>query len=420
MCPRKTAWLAAIGVVILGGAAVGVAAWQAGLSNNSRHASEPQQTAGDQPPGVVVGSAEWREFRRVVRASGSVYAVNFALVSARVPGTLDAVYVREGDRVEAGKTKLFQTDSVKLATALAIAEENLKVAEAALREKEALKEKTLVAKDQAERDLRRYEELLAVNGMSRQTVEHQRALVQQLTVDLKHVETLIDLARAQLEQARLSVDIAKKDLSDSLVYAPISGVVEERYREPGEMAGPGTPVLKISDPTLVEVRVYVPQEYYAAIRPGETTMVVRVGLRELPPSPVSYKAPSVDLRSRTFEIRCRIASPPADVVPGALADVSIVLEDRKGVGVPLDAVVQADGSPVVFTVENDRVRKVPVRLGLRTDGYYEILEGISAGTPVVVAGQARLDDGMPVQILSGSTARPAAVSGKSLLTKPKV
>ncbi|MCS7237609.1 MAG: efflux RND transporter periplasmic adaptor subunit [Thermoguttaceae bacterium] len=420
MASRGTSWLVGFGILIVCGAAVGVAAWQAGKGANNRHPVATSAPAEEQAVGVVVGSAEWREFRQAVKTSGSVYAVHYALVSARIPGTLDAVYVREGDRVEAGKTKLFQTDSLKLAKALAIAQENLKVAEAALREKEALKEKTLVAKEQAERDLKRYEELLAANGVSRQTVEHQRALVQQLAADLKHVETLIDLARAQLEQARLSVGIAEKDLSDSLVYAPISGVVEERYREPGEMAGAGTPVLKISDPTVVEIRVHVPQEYYGSLRPGQTQMLVRVGARELPPQPVSYKAPTIDLRSRTFEVRCRIQSPPEDVVPGALADVTIILEGRKGVGVPLDAVVQAGTSPVVFAVENERVRKVPVRLGLRTDGYYEVLEGISAGTPVVLSGQGRLDDGTRIRILSTKDTKATTVTERLTRQEPSV
>ena len=60
------------------------------------------------------------------------------MVSARIPGTLDEVLVDEGDRVEAGKTKLFQTDSLKLTKAEAIAKRALEVAEASVEEKLAL------------------------------------------------------------------------------------------------------------------------------------------------------------------------------------------------------------------------------------------------------------------------------------------
>ena len=378
-------------------AAIGVAAWQANHPSPAGKVAGNLQDSEEEAVGVIVGSAEWRKFEQKVRSSGSVYAVRFALVSARIPGTLDAVYVREGDHVEAGVTKLFQTDSLKLSKAVAIAQENLRVAECALREKEALREKTLIAKEQAERDLRRYEELLATNGVSRQIVEHQRAAVRQLEADLKHVETLMDLARAQLEQARSALVIAEKDLADSLVYAPITGVVEERYREPGEMAGAGTPVLKISDPSLVEVRVHLPQEFYGMITPGKTPMMVRVGNRELPLQVVSYKSPAIDLRSRTFEVRCQIASPPPDVVPGALAEVAVILESREGVGVPLDAVVTEEGTPVVYVVEADRARRVPVRLGLRSGDYFEVLEGLQPGTQVVLTGQSRLRDGKRIR-----------------------
>jgi RND family efflux transporter MFP subunit len=397
--------LLAVTILLVLLAAVGVAAWQANGLTKDQKAQPASHSSSEEVVGVVVGSAELRKFEQRVRAAGSVYAVRYALVSAKIPGTLDEIYVREGDRVEAGVTRLFQTDSLKLTKALAIAQENLKVAEAALREKEALREKTLIGKAQAERDLARYRELLARSGVSRQMVEHQEALVEQFQADLKHVETLMDLARAQVEQARLSVAIAEKDLADSLVIAPLSGVVEERFREPGEMAGAGTPVLKISDPSLVEVRVHLPQEYYGAIEPGKTLMLVQVGQRELPPQTVFYKSPSIDLRSRTFEVRCRIASPPPEVVPGALAEVSVILESREGVGVPLDAVVQIDGKPTVYTIEKDCARPIPVRLGLRADGFYEVLEGIAPGTTVVLVGQSRLREGTRVRVipLNGET-----------------
>ncbi len=400
----KVARALVVGIVLVSGAAVGVAAWHVRNGSNRGEVGEVQNSGVEEEAiGVIVGSAELREFRRTVSTSGSVYPVRFALVSARIPGPLDEIFVREGDRVEAGVTKLFQTDSLKLTKALAIARENLRVAECALKEKEALREKTLVAKKQAERDLKRYEELLATNGVSQQMVEHQRALVEQLAVDIKHVETLIELARAQLEQARLAVGVAEKDLSDSLVYAPITGVVEEKYREPGEMAGAGTPVLRIFDPSLVEIRASLPEEYYGAVDPGKTQMFVKVAGRELPAQLVVYKSPGVDIRSRTFEIRCQIASPPPEVVPGALAEVTVVLDQRKGVGVPVDAVVREGDLHVIYVVEDERVRKVPVKIGLRSDGYYEVSGELEAGTPVVVTGQSRLAYGVRVRDVSAES-----------------
>ena len=78
-----------------------------------------------------------------------------------------------------------------------------------------------------------------------------------LTEKLEVAQALIDLANAQLEQARLALTIAEKDLADSLVFAPINGWISERFCEPGEMAAPGTPVLRIEDLSVLEVSVFL-------------------------------------------------------------------------------------------------------------------------------------------------------------------
>ena len=109
--------------------------------------------------------------------------------------------------------------------------------------------------------------MLKTNAVAAQVAEQQETELQQCDADVKHTQALIDLAKAQLEQARLSLTIAEKDLGDSLVVAPVSGWVSERFREPGEMAGAGTPVLRIEDLSLLEISVFLPEEYYAHVVP---------------------------------------------------------------------------------------------------------------------------------------------------------
>ena len=109
---------------------------------------------------VVLTAAREMTFESTVAVSGSVQAKHFALVSARLPGSLDAVHVDEGDVVEAGKTQLFQTDSLKLTKAVAIARQGLQVAELSVEEKDANLEQVLANREQAEVDLERYRALI--------------------------------------------------------------------------------------------------------------------------------------------------------------------------------------------------------------------------------------------------------------------
>jgi len=387
------------GIVVLAGLGVGIysySMWPAGEAADEGRGAEQ---VGQRVP-VVLSPARAMTFEDAVVVSGSVQAKNYALVSARMPGPLDAIYVDEGDRVEAGRTQLFQTDSLKLTKALALARQALTVAECSVAEARARLEQALADKEQAERDLKRYQELARDNAVPIQLLEKQETGYKQAVAAVKDVEALIALREAQLEQARLSLAIAQKDLADSLVVAPISGRVSQRFKEPGEMAAAGTPVLKIEDLSVLEVSVFLPAEYYTRVLPGQTQMRVQVGGIDLGTRPVSYKSPTVNRRLRTFEVKGLAESPPPGVAPGCLARVAVVMDSRSGVGIPTAAIVRRGGHFVVFLVDGEKARMVQVKPGLETGGWTEILQAdLPAGTPVVTMGQQLVEDGTPVSIV---------------------
>lgn len=348
---------------------------------------------------VVLTPAKTMTFEDRIVVAGSIEAKRFALVSARIPGTLDAVFVDEGDSVEAGKTKLFQTDSLKLIKAVAIAEQGLKVAECSVRENEASLEQVLAEKEQAEVDLKRYQELGQHNAVSKQLVEQQESKFRQALAMTKHAEALLELEKNKLEQDRLSLTIAAKDLADSLVLSPISGRVSKRSKEPGEMAGAGTPVLRIEDLSIVEISAFLPEQYYARVMAGQSEMRVQVAGMDLGTRPVTYKSPTVDPKLRTFEIEGTVESPPAGLVPGCLAKITVVMDGRLGVGVPTVAVQRRGGESVVFVVDGEQIRMIQIKTGREMDGWTEIAKGeLPAGTPVVTMGQHLVEDGTPVSL----------------------
>ena len=385
--------------------AVAVALTGAGVYSYSARQTEgltaesgvPDETGKRIP--VVLTPAKNMTFEDRIVVAGSIEAKQFALVSARIPGTLDAVYVDEGDSVEAGKTKLFQTDSLKLIKALAMAEQGLSVAECSVKEKEAGLEQVLADKEQAKVDLKRYQDLGRDNAVPKQLVEHQESKFKQSLAMVKHAEALLALEKNKLEQNRLSLTMAEKDLADSLVLAPISGRVSQRSKEPGEMAAAGTPVLRIEDLSVVEISAFLPEQYYARVVAGRTEMRVRVAGMDLGTRPVTYRSPTVDPKLRTFEVKGIVESPPDGLVPGCLAEITIVMEGRSGVGVPTAAVQRRGGGCVVFAVDGEQARTIEVKTGREMEGWTEIAEGeLPAGTPVVTMGQHLVEDGTPVSL----------------------
>ena len=348
---------------------------------------------------VVLEPVRAMQFERALSVQGSVEAKQVALVSPRIAGVLDAIFVDEGDRVEAGKTPLFQTDSVKLTNTLEMRRREVEVEEYSLREKQAALEKEKASYDKAEYDWRRYLELFEEGVSANDEVEEARTEYRVCAAMVKHAEALVELAEAQLKQSRSAMAIAQKDLDDSLVVAPISGRVTERFQEPGEMGAVEDPVLRIEDPSLVEVSVFLPARAYGEVGTGKTMMQVTVGGVELGAHPVYYKSATIDTQLRTFEARCLLHDPPAVVAPGAMAQVEVVLERREGWGVPRGAIQQRNGGTVVFVAEGERAQMVPVKLGLEMEGMVEVLPGeLQHSARVIAVGGYFLDPDASIKI----------------------
>lgn len=357
------------------------------------------EDATDRAVPVVLGAAARRDFVESLAVQGTLEAKNVAMVSPRMPGILEAIYVEEGGAVVAGETKLFQTDSEKMEKAVEVSEQDLAVAVCAKREAAANLEQMEAQFEKAEADYGRFQRLLEKKAVTPDAFERQESRFKQTRAGLKHAKTLVDLAAERAHQAAAALAIAEKTLKDSTALAPISGRVSMRAMEPGEMGDPGQWVLQITDTSVVELSAFVPEQYYRRIEPGATR--VRISLTELDAGEftVTYKSPTIQAQLRTFEIKCRIDGPGGGIVPGALATAEILLDRRSGLGVPSQAVQQRGGTSVVFTVRDGRAQMVAVAPGLTTEGYTEVdAEGLDEGSPVVTMGQYLINDGTPVAI----------------------
>jgi len=348
---------------------------------------------------VVTTSAATRDFERSLVVQGNVEAKHFAMVAPRIGGTIEVIDVDEGDAVVAGQTTLFATDAVALEKNVQIARHALTVAECARRQAAANLDKTKVDFHKAKLDYERFSRLHAKEAVTDDAFEQQQSRYQQLEAAVTLAEAQVDLAAAQADQARAALAIAEKDLADTTISAPIDGTVSARLQEPGEMGDPGIPVLRIDDTSVLEVAAFLPAEYYAAIVPGQTTMRIDVSGIDIGRQVITYKSPTIEPKLRSFEIKCLLSDPPAGVAPGAMAQLVVVLESRQGLGVPAAALEQRGGRSVVFVVENETARQVPVTTGLESAGWTEILDSeLAEGAAVVTMGQRMVEAGTSVTV----------------------
>ncbi|MBN2132469.1 MAG: efflux RND transporter periplasmic adaptor subunit, partial [Sedimentisphaerales bacterium] len=278
----------------------------------AQETSAPEPAA-EQRVAVVTTPAAVRDFERSLVVQGNVEAKNFAMVSPRVAGTIETICVEEGDAVTADETMLFQTDAVALEESVQIGRHNLTVATCAKREALAGLEKTRADFHKAELDYGRFQRLFEQKAVTADAFEQQQSRYQQLTAAVKLAEAQVDLTAAREDQAKAALAIAEKNLADATINAPISGTVSQRLQEPGEMGKPGEPVLRIDDTTVVEVAAYLPAEYYAEVRPGQTAMKIQISGIDPGTQTVTYKSPTIDARLRAFEVKCVLTNPPEGI-----------------------------------------------------------------------------------------------------------
>jgi RND family efflux transporter MFP subunit len=360
-------------------------------------AAQPPSEAQRTP--VVVIPAAMRDFERTVLVQGNVEAKNTAVVSPRIKGTIEAIFVDEGDTVTAGQTKLFRTDAVKLEENVQISEHDLTVAQCARRQAQAGLEKTLVDLNKARLDYERFERLHAKQAVTDDAFEQQQSRYEQLQAAEKLAMAQVDLATAQESRSQAALAIAQKDLADATIVAPISGRVSERVKEPGEMGDTGQTVVRIDDTSVLEIVAYLPAQYYVSVIPGQTMMRIQVSGIDVGRRPITYKSPTIHPKLRTFEIKCVLNDPPEGVAPGAMAQITVVFETRHGLGVPSASLQERGGRPAIFVIRDDEAQQEAVTTGIEADGWTEIREGqVVENEPIVTLGQNMLNHGTAVRV----------------------
>jgi HlyD family secretion protein len=315
--------------------------------------------------------------------SGSGYVVTgerYISIGVRVPGRIDRYFVEEGQAVRAGDS-LVQLDDRDYRAAVARAEAALRVAEA----NRAL----------AEAELARGRELRA-----------QRVISQQ---ELDVFENKAAVARATEMQAQAELTQAKVNLEYTTLRAPGDGVVLAKLKEVGEIAVPGGfagsgDLIRLANLSDMRAEVDVNESDLDRVRMRQPAHVIPDAYPELRyEAEVVKMYPQVDRQKGTLKIEVRIRNPDERLLPDMSVRVSFLqpLTEEQAlqpaVLVPA-AAIRRDGSEQTFvwTVENGRVRRVPVTVAGQIGDQVRASGNLSAETSVVVSGDQELREGAAV------------------------
>ena len=160
---------------------------------------------------VEVTPAAQRAFEERITVQGNLDAKKYAMVAPLIDGTITDFFVDEGDAVKAGKTKLFQSDKVKVERAVAIAEQDLALAKAGQRDADAQLASVQAQYDKAKLDFDRYTRLFADKAITPDTMEQVDAGFKVAQAGLDRANTGVAVAAERVENPTQQVDFAGRD-----------------------------------------------------------------------------------------------------------------------------------------------------------------------------------------------------------------
>lgn len=217
--------------------------------------------------------------------------------------------------------------------------------------------------------------------------------------------TAFENAQAALAQAEAQLRLARVNLDEAILKAPMDGVVLERYVDPGAMVNSGTPILRLAQMSPLRLMVSVPARLLPAIHPGATRVDVRVdgtGGRDFECT-VARVFPAVDASTRTARVEILLdnekdATGTWLLRPGMYATATLRTAARDGIVlIPAASVIRVLDRHVVFVADGDRARAADVTLGIRSGDSVEIVTGLASGDEYVTMGQNKLTDGSPIE-----------------------
>ncbi len=306
---------------------------------------------------VKIAKAIKKNYDIVLEYVGTVEPYQKARIGAQMSGTVEKIYVKEGDIVKEGQI-LVQMNTQQLTQAK-------------------------IQFELAESDYKRMKSLYETGSIPEQQLER---------------------AKANYEAAKASYELI---LSNTQIRAPFDGIVTEKLMNEGEVftlvpTGGGSPgIITLMRMDLVKIKLSIAEKDFPFIKLNQPAEVmVDVYPDKVFIGRVVQKNPAVSTISRTFTAEVEVPNQQLLLRPGMFARVKIKIGQGQGIIIPESAVVPLPGSNVnyVFVVKDDVAQRRNITIGKKFDGEVEVLNGISENELIVVSGQTRLADGVKVKI----------------------
>src|SRR5437667_8142612 len=374
-------------------------------------AEEPKSKASTPPPRAVqVTPAAERTVARTVSATGTLAADEQVVLGTKVAGRLAEISVDLGTRVRRGQAvgKLDQSDfklrvdqaeaslqqaRVRLGLSATGSDERIDPEQTAIvRQARAMLDDARLTRDRSIRLAQ--QELIA-----RAQLDTAEAALQ--VSEGRYQDALEEVRNRQavIAQRRSELDLARQQLTDTVILSPLDGVVSLKQASVGEYLGAGAPIATMVRVHPLRLRVQVPEREGAGVRAGHAVTLTVEGDPTVYRGRVVRLSPIVQEQNRTLMVEADVPNERAFLRPGSFARVDILTEvSLPVVTVPASTVIVFAGVEKVLVVRAGKTAEVRVTTGRRLGEDVEIIEGLKRGD-AVVARPGNLVGGQPVTVV---------------------
>jgi RND family efflux transporter MFP subunit len=338
---------------------------------------------------VRVGQVQRRDVPLNLTAIGTVQSMQSVLLRSQIDGVLTRVLVSEGQSVRRGQL-LAQIDD--------------RAASAALQQAMAARARDRANLQIAQLNLTRDQNLLKGEAISRETVDEQSALVEQLGATVSADDAAIQAAQVQLSYTR--------------IVSPVSGRVGIRRVDAGNVvhAADTNGLFSVVQVDPISVLFSLPQQDLSRVLPllsNPQQAPVQALDRDLGTTLATGKLTAfdnqVDTTTGTFQLRAVFTNHDGRLLQGQFVTAQLTTSvDRGALVIDQRAVLQRDSGTYVFKVANGHAQVTPVSVRYQQDGLAAIGSGLQAGDVVVIDGQSQLTDHDAIRIVSGDSGDAAS------------
>jgi len=326
-------------------------------------ASTAPSAAPPEPTEVHITHLSKGPITRVVTLPAQVLPDQQATLYAKVSGYLQTITVDKGDQVKAGAV-IARIEVPELLAARAKQQAELKAAEAEF-------------------------------GRLQESLQKAPDLV---------VPQMVDQSRGRMEIARASLEQSETMLRYGTLTAPFSGVITQRYVDPGALIQAGTSsgaaIVTLMDFSKVRLQVAVPELEASRVAVGQPVSVITENLPGVQfEGKVARFTYALDASSRTMLAELSLPNPQLTLRPGMLVTAKLGIERRDNALImPTEGLVMEKANAFAYTVAGDKAAKHAIKIGFNDGKNVEVLEGVTPADAVILVGKLSMTDGQPVRV----------------------